>query len=50
MIPIILTITITINIVFFAFWLYEKLKTSHFVRNRRLKKLIKARRKRVKNN
>ena len=48
MIPFILTITITINIVFFAFWLYEKFKISDFVRNRRLKKLIKARRKRVK--
>ena len=48
MIPFILTITITINIVLFAFWLYEKLKTSDSVRNRRLKKLIKARRKRVK--
>lgn len=48
MIPFILTITITINIVLFAFWLYEKLKNSDFVRNRRLKKLIKARRKRVK--
>jgi len=48
MIPFILTITITINIVLFAFWLYEKLKTSDFVCNRRLKKLIKFRRKRVK--
>lgn len=48
MIPFILTITITINIVLFAFWLYEKLKTSDFVRNRRLKKLINARRKCVK--
>lgn len=48
MILFILTITITINIVLFAFWLYEKLKTSDFVRNRRLKKLIKARRKGVK--
>lgn len=46
MIPFILTITIIINIVFFAFWLYEKLKISDFVRNRRLKKLIKARRNR----
>ena len=48
MIPFILTITITINIVLFAFWLYEKLKTSDFVRHRRLKKLIKSRRKCVK--
>lgn len=48
MIPFILTITITINIVLFAFWLYEKLKISEFVRNHRMKKLIKARRKRVK--
>lgn len=48
MIPFILTITITINIVLFAFWLYEKLKISEFVRNLRLKKLIKSRRKRVK--
>ena len=48
MIPFILTITITINIVLFAFWLYEKLKISDFVLNRRLKKLIKARQKRVK--
>lgn len=48
MIPFILTITITINIVLFAFWLYEKLKTCDFVRNRRKKKLIKSRRKRVK--
>ena len=48
MIPFILTITITFNIVLFAFWLYEKLKTSEFVRNRHLKKLIKSRRKRVK--
>lgn len=48
MIPFILTITFTINIVLFAFWLYEKLKTSDFVRNRRMKKIIKARRKRVK--
>lgn len=45
MIPFILTITITINILLFAFWLYEKLKTSDFVCNRRLKKLKKARRK-----
>lgn len=48
MIPFILIITITINIVLFAFWLYEKLKNFDVVRNRRLKKLIKARRKRVK--
>lgn len=48
MIQFILTITITINIVLFSFWLYEKLKNSDFVRNRRMKKLIKARRKRVK--
>lgn len=48
MIPIIFTITITINFVLFAFWLYEKLKTSEFVRYRRLKKLIKSRRKHVK--
>lgn len=48
MIPFILTITITINIVLFVFWLYEKLKTSDFVRNRRLKKLQKARCKRTK--
>lgn len=48
MIPFILTITITINIVLFGFWLYEKLKTSEFVRNRHLKKLIKSRRRRVK--
>ena len=48
MIPFILTITITINIVLFAFWIYEKLKTSDFVRNRRFKKLQKARRKRTK--
>lgn len=48
MIPFILTITITINIVLFAFWIYEKLKTSDFVRKRRLKKLIKSRRKRIK--
>ena len=48
MIPFILSITITINIVLFAFWLYEKLKTSKFVCNRRLKKLIKSRLKRVK--
>ena len=48
MIPFILTITITINIVLFVFWLYEKLKTSDFVRNRRMKKLQKARRKRNK--
>lgn len=48
MIPFILTITITINIVLFAFWLYEKLKTSDFVRKRKVKKLLKARRKRVK--
>lgn len=41
-------VMITINIVLFAFWLYEKLKTSDFVRNRRLKKLQKARRKRTK--
>lgn len=47
MIPFIFIITITINIVLFAFWLYEKLKTSEFVRNRRLKKLIKSRRKLV---
>lgn len=48
MIPFILTITITINIVLFAFWLYEKLKTSDFVCNHRLKKLIKSRLKRRK--
>lgn len=48
MIPFILTITITINIVLFAFWLYEKLKNTKFVRNRHLKKLIKSRRKLVK--
>lgn len=48
MISFILTITITINIVLFVFWLYEKLKTSEFVCNRRLKKLIKSRRKHVK--
>lgn len=48
MIPFLLTITITINIVLFVFWLYEKLKTTEFVRNRRLKKLQKARRKRMK--
>lgn len=48
MIPFILTITITINIVLFAFWLYEKLKTYEFFRNHRLKKLIRSRRKRVK--
>lgn len=48
MISFILTITITINIVLFAFWLYEKVKSSDFVCNRRLKNLIKARRKRVK--
>lgn len=46
MIPFILTVTITINFVLFAFWLYEKLKTTDFVRNRRLKKLQKARQKR----
>lgn len=48
MIPFMLTITITANILLLAFWLYEKLKTSDFVRNRRLKKLQKARRKRTK--
>lgn len=48
MIPFILTITITLNIVLFVFWLYEKLKTTEFFRNRRLKKLQKARRKRTK--
>lgn len=48
MILFILTITITINIVLFVFWLYEKLKTSDFVCNRRLKKLQKARWKRTK--
>lgn len=48
MISFILTITITINIVLFGFWIYEKLKTSDFVRNLRLKKLQKARRKRTK--
>lgn len=48
MIPFIFTITITINIFFFAFWLYEKLKTSEFVCNLHLKKLIKSRRRRVK--
>lgn len=48
MIPFILTVTITINIVLFAFWLYEKLKTTDFVRNRRIKKLQKARRTRTK--
>lgn len=48
MIAFILTITITINIVLFAFWLYEKIKDSKFVRQRRLNILIKSRRKRVK--
>lgn len=48
MILFILTITITINIVLFAFWLYEKFNSSEFVRNRRMKKLIKSRRKHVK--